>query len=146
MPDTVWGFFYGGLISPEVMQRVGLRPRRQVTAWLPGFELRISPLVNLAPRAGAAAFGLLLETTHADLAHVYGQLKATYLPQPVLAHAMDGGVTPALCYIVPDMAPGPAEASHILPLLSAAESLGFPQSYLAHIRSFLPAQAGGTHP
>jgi hypothetical protein len=31
-PDTVWGFFYGGLICPEVIERLGFRPKRAVTA------------------------------------------------------------------------------------------------------------------
>jgi hypothetical protein len=140
MPDTVWGFFYGGLISPDVMRRVGFTPRRQKPARLTGFDLRISPLVNLVDSPGDTVFGLLLETTHAELAHVYGQLQATYLPQPVVVDDLEGGRVPALCYIVPDMAPGQAEASHILPLLSAAESHGFPDWYLAKIRSYLPAE------
>jgi hypothetical protein len=142
VPGTVWGFFYGGLISPDVMRRVGFAPRRQKQARLTGFDLRISPLVNLVESPGDMVFGLLMETTHAELAHVYGQLQATYLPQPVVAvDNRDGALVPALCYIVPDMAPGMAEASHILPLLTAAESLGFPDWYLSKIRSFLPAES-----
>jgi Gamma-glutamyl cyclotransferase, AIG2-like len=139
MSDSVWGFFYGGLISPEVMQRVGFTPQQEALAWLPGFDLRIAPLVNLVSSPGASVFGLLLQTTHAQLDHVYGQLKATYVPFPVVAHEMDGRLIPALCYIVPDMAPAQAEASHIQPLLAAGVKLGFPPWYLAKIRSFLPS-------
>lgn len=139
MADTVWGFFYGGLISPKVMQRVGFAPRREALAWLPGFELQISPLVNLVRNPGESVFGLLLETTHAELDRVYGQLQAAYFPHPVVAHDMMGGLVPALCYIVPAMVPAQAAASHIQPLLDAGEKLGFPEWYLAKIRSFLPA-------
>ena len=135
---TVWGFFYGGLINPEVMARVGFRPRRQAVSILPGYELRIAPLVNLVANPLESAYGLLLESTHDELARVYGQLKATYLPFPVVTHDTDGHVRAALCYIVPDMAPGQAEAEHVLALLRPAERLGFPEHYLERIRSFLP--------
>ena len=138
MTSSVLGFFYGGLINPEVMARVGWKPRRREVASLPGYELRIAPLVNLVPNPLETAYGLLLESTHEELALVYGQLKATYLPFPVAAHDAEGRVRPALCYIVPDMAPGQAEADHVLALLRPAEQIGFPDHYLEKIRSFLP--------
>lgn len=138
MTSSVLGFFYGGLINPDVMKRVGWTPRPGEVATLPGYELRISPWVNLVPNPLETAYGMLLQSTHDELAHVYGQLKATYLPFPVAAHDADGRVRPALCYIVPDMAPGQADADHVLALLQPAEQLGFPGPYLDRIRSFLP--------
>ena len=135
----VWGFFYGGLINPVVMARVGMAPSRQEVATLPGYELTIAPLVNLVPRADAFAHGLLLELTHGEIDHVYGQLKARYLPFPVLAHRSDGLAQPALCYVVPDMSIAEAERDHVLNLLEPAATLGFPEWYLERIRSFLPA-------
>ena len=140
MASSVLGFFYGGLINPDVMARVGWTPRRGEVASLPGYELRIAPLVNLVPNPFETAYGLLLESTHEDLDRVYGQLKATYLPFPVAAHDAEGRVRPAICYIVPDMAPGQAEADHVLALLQPAEQLGFPKHYLEKILSFLPPE------
>lgn len=52
-----------------------------------------------------------------------------------------GCLRPVLCYRVPDMPPGQAEVEHVEALATAAESLGFPQWYLARIRSFLPHEA-----
>jgi hypothetical protein len=139
MPATVWGFFYGGLINPKVMEKVGLAPLRQELASLSGFDLEISPLVNLVPRYGTTVFGLLLETTHEQLVHVYGQLKARYHPFPVVANELgEGRLVPSLCYIVPSMPPAQADASHIAPLLEAGELLGFPDWYMTKIRSYLP--------
>lgn len=146
MSSSVLGFFYGGLINPEVMARVGWAPSRGELASLPGYELRIAPWVNLLPNPLETAYGLLLESTHADLDRVYGQLKATYLPFPVAAHDAHGRVRPALCYLVPEMPPAQADADHVLALLEPAEQLGFPDHYLDRIRSFLPpdvAYAGG---
>lgn len=139
--SSVWGFFYGGLINPEIMARVGLTPRSRETATLSGYELRIAPLVNLYPQPECIVHGLLLNVTHRELHHVYSQLKAIYLPYPVLTVTPDGKFRPALCYIVPNMAEGQAEADHVMALLRPAEALGFPESYLARIRSFLPPAA-----
>lgn len=135
---AVWGFFYGGLINPEVMTRLGMKPTGQEVATLPGFGLRIAPLVNLVPDSGSVVYGLLLELTHDELHKVYSQLKATYLPQPVIALTLDGRARAALCYVVSDMVEDQAEADHILPLLKAAQDLEFPDWYLAKISSFLP--------
>jgi hypothetical protein len=136
--SAVWGYFYGGLINPAVMERVGLKPTGQEVATLAGYELRIAPLVNLVRRADSLVHGLLLELTHKELFHVYSQLKANYFPYPVLPMTSDGKVRPALCYIVPEMSEGQAEAEHVLNLLKPAEDLGFPAPYLERIRSFLP--------
>ena len=136
--SRVWGFFYGGLINPVVMQRVGLHPSARCLAVLPGFDLTIAPWVNLVPRPGSLSYGLLLEVRHEELDHVYGQLKAPYRPMPVVAYQLDGLLRPALCYMVPQMPEGPAEAAHIEPLIQSGEELGFPDWYLRKIRSFLP--------
>jgi hypothetical protein len=134
----VWGFFYGGLINPDVMERLGMRPKAQELATVTGFEIHIAPLVNLVPEYGGVVHGLLLQLSHDEITNVYSQLKAVYLPYPVLASTPDGTTRPALCYMVPAMPTGQAEADHVMPLLIAAQDLGFPDAYVAKIRSFLP--------
>ena len=141
MNSSVWVFFYGGLINPEILDKVGMRPTRQEPAMLAGFDIRISPYVNLVRSAGHTVFGVLMEVTHAELQHTYSQLKARYLPEAVMVSDAAGCLRPALCYIVPDMLPGQAEVDHVEALATAAEGLGFPQWYLARIRSFLPNEA-----
>lgn len=136
--SSVWGFFYGGLINPEVMARLGMTPTGREVATLPGFELSIRPLVNVSPEPGSVVYGLLLQLTHAELQNVYAKLKATYHPRPVIAFTLDGQPRAALCYIVDDMPAGHAERDYVLDLLRPAEELGFPEWYLDKIRSFLP--------
>lgn len=135
----VWGYFYGGLINPDIMIKLGMKPERQEQACLAGFELTISPWVNLKPNPQAVSFGLLLYLTHGEIEHVYGQLKAKYVPFAVLAQTHSGKLRPALTYVVPEMVPGQADAEHVQNLLKPAEELGFPDWYLAKIRSFLPS-------
>lgn len=144
MSSSVWVFFYGGLINPKMLHKVGMKPTRQEPATLSGFDIRISPYVNLVRSAGHTVFGMLMEVSHGELERTYSQLKAKYLPEAVIVSDSTGRLHPALCYIVADMPPGPAEADHVEMLATAAGSLGFPDWYLAKIRSFLPtgAQAG----
>lgn len=138
MSAGVWGYFYGGLINPAVMARVGLKPTAQELGTLSGFDLRIAPYVNLVPEPDGLVFGLLMRTTHSELTHVYSQLKAVYNPVAVLVMNSEGRFRPALCYIVEEMAPAQADAEHVEVLACAGEQLGFPSWYLEKVRSFLP--------
>lgn len=141
MTSSVWVFFYGGLINPTMLDKVGMKPKRQEPATLSGFDIRISPYVNLVRSAGHTVFGMLIKVTHGELEHTYSQLKARYLPEAVIVADSTDHLRPALCYIVPDMPPGQAAVDHVETLAAAAESLGFPGWYLSRIRSFLPAGA-----
>ncbi len=138
MTDSVLGFFYGGLINPEVQQTVGLKVRRQAVATLANYALTFEPWVNLRRSPGDCVYGLLMEVSHEDLATAYAKLKVRYLPWPVVAWADDGGLHPALCYIAPHMAAGPIDAEHVENLAKPAEALGFPPAYVASIRRFAP--------
>lgn len=131
-------FFYGGLINPDMLERLGIAPRAQTRAVLDDFALTISPWVNVEPAPDAQVFGVLMEMSHEELAHIYGQLKVAYAPYPVLVQTPDGSRLAALCYIAGQMDHGQAEAGHVQTLLDAAEKLDFPQWYLERIRSFLP--------
>ena len=84
MNSSVWVFFYGGLINPRILDKVGMKPTRQEPATLAVFDIRISPYVNLVRSAGHTVFGVLMEVTHAELQHTYSQLKAQYLPKAVI--------------------------------------------------------------
>ncbi len=141
MTPLVWGFFYGGLINPDVMVHMGMKPQRQAVATLPGYDLEIRPLMNLLIDPCATAYGLLLELTHGELTEAYGKLKAVYYPQPVIAYDLEGRARPALCYLLPPQVAAPAETEYVNNLLEPAEALGFPSWYIDKIRSFLPAGA-----
>ena len=84
MTSSVWVFFYGGLINPTMLDKVGMKPKRQEPATLSGFDIRISPYVNLVRSAGHTVFGMLIKVTHGELEHTYSQLKARYLPEAVI--------------------------------------------------------------
>ena len=139
MNELVPIFFYGGLINPAVMERVGLVQREWQLASLPGYRIEIEPWVTLKPRPSAISFGIVMPATHAELNAVYGRLAVRYFPFPVLA-STDQGFVPALTYFAGPMEKRIADVDHVMPLLRAATSLGFPDWYLEEISSFLPRE------
>lgn len=140
MNSNVFVFFYGGLINSKLQERVGVHPSHREVAAVSGFELTIQPYVNLTRSASGIVYGEVMAVSHQDLTKLYGQLKVTYLPEAVLAMDAQGRYIPALCYIAPEMAKGQAEREHVLMLLEPAQAHGFPEWYLARIKSFLPPE------
>lgn len=138
MTSEVTVFFYGGLMNPRMLARVGMNPAHRENATLAGFELTIRPYVNLRACETGTAFGQLMRVRHEDLERVYAQLKARYLPFPVLALGADARHVPALCYIAGEMPDAVADRDHVMLLLESAQQLAFPHWYLERIRGFLP--------
>lgn len=137
MNELVPIFFYGGLINPAVMERVGLVQRDWQVASLQGYRIEIEPWVTLKPRPSSTSYGIVMPATHAELDAVYSRLSVRYFPYPVLT-CVDQGYVPALTYLAGPMERRTADEDHILPLLHAGASLGFPDWYLKEISSFLP--------
>ena len=136
--EHVWGFYYGGLINSKVMQNFGMIPKKQEIACLQGYDLEISPLMNLVQKQDKAAYGLLLLLPHQQIEHAYSQLKAKYFSYPVLAQNTEGCLRPALCYLLLQQKLGEVDKQYVNNLLEPAILFGFPGHYIDHIRSFLP--------
>jgi hypothetical protein len=129
-------FFYGGIINPVVMKRLGLKPRSQALAILPGYDITFAPLVNLVRSPMGVAFGLLAELPQSELTHAYSLLKVTYDPEPVLTFDASRQIRPALCYIAHGMPLAPPDREQVSNLLAGAVALGIPGWYLDKIRGF----------
>lgn len=139
MDELVPIFFYGGLINPAVMERVGLVQRKWQIASLPGYRIEIEPWVTLKPGPSSISFGIVMPATHAELDAVYSRLAVRYFPVPILV-SVERGFIPALTYLAGPMEKRIADVDHVMPLLKAATSLGFPQWYLEEISSYLPKE------
>lgn len=135
-------FFYGSYINPAVLREVDLAPDRIEVARLPGFDIEVRPLANLVPSDRHTVYGVLATATHAELERLYAHarevLGGVYLPRAVLAHTLQGGMEPALCYIAPRQAPRPAAPVYLERILEPARALGFPDWYLRRLESFRP--------
>ena len=142
----VWVFFYGTFMSPAVLMKHGVTPGRIVPARLNGFELCIRPRGNLARSNSSCVYGVIAEVTHDDLARLYSDLEERfglkYLPEPVLAEALDGSVRPTLCYVAPHMDDAPAPKEYVDELAEAVRAAGLPEWYAELVESFGPEKEG----
>ena len=138
----VWAFFYGSYMNLEVLRQVGVVPAAWHVARVAGFDIVIRPRANLVPSDRGCVYGIVAAATHDELARLYDHardvLGEVYLPQAVLAEAMDGAWRPALCYIAPSMEPRAAAADYVDRIGAAARALEFPQWYIEHLESFRP--------
>ncbi len=130
-------FFYGSFINLDVLMEVDLVPDGYRLARLLGWDLRIAPLATLEPKDTAAVYGIVVESTHAELERLYAQdWVGAYLPEAVLID-IDGEFLPALTYIKWDYESGSAAPDYVERIAGPAEKLDFPQWYVDHIRSFI---------
>lgn len=140
--STVTTFFYGSYMNRDVLREVDLDPERFEPARLPGFDISIRPLANLAPSDQRMVHGVLASATHDELERLYRHaqdvLGGLYLPHPVLAQRATGAFEVALCYIAPSLDPAPADAAYVQRILGPARAYGFPEEYLRRLESFAP--------
>lgn len=138
----IWTFFYGSYMNFDVLREVNYLPKRWEVARLAGFDIFIRPRANLVHSDQNSVYGILATGTHAELSRLYGHardvLGETYLPEAVLTEALDGKWKPALCYICPEMTPGPASNDYIDRIVIPARKYSFPGWYVEHLESFRP--------
>lgn len=142
----VWVFFYGSYMNRRVLSEAGLAPGRLETARLSGFDVALSPLANLVPSDRHSVYGLLTTATHPELERLYQHarnvLGGVYHPFPVIADRLDGSFQPALCYIAPEMRPGPPDPDYVDRIVAPAREHGFPAWYVERLESFRGAAPG----
>ena len=135
-------FFYGSYINLDVLAEVDLVPDSVEVAELRGFDITIRPLANLVRSDERSVYGILTRATHAELERLYFHarevLGGEYLPEAVVCQTAGGDLSPALCYIAPDLPPGPAAADYVDRILGPARGYGFPDWYLRRLESFRP--------
>ena len=129
------GFFYGLFMDSDILresQIVAVNPRR---AYVDGYVLCIGRRATLVPTPGARAYGMVFALTHDELEKLYtAPGLEEYRPEAVLAHSMEGGTLPALCYNLRE-APGSDEANteYVARLRAVLARLEFPAEYIASI-------------
>jgi hypothetical protein len=130
-------FFYGSFINVDVLKEVDLVPDEVRVAKLHGWDLHIGPLATLEPKDDACVYGVVVDCSHEELERLYAQdWVGGYLPEPVLVES-DGAFLPALTYIKWKFERGVAARDYVERIAAPAETLGFPDWYVEHIRSFI---------
>jgi hypothetical protein len=142
----VWVFFYGTFMRPGVLAEHEVTPTEVVPARLGGFDLDVRPRANLTRADRSCVYGALASLTHDDLAKIYSHLEEAfglkYLPETVLAEALDGTLRPALCYIMPHTSGARAGREYVAELAECVRAMGHPEWYAAYVESFGPGRSG----
>lgn len=138
MPDRrVDGFFYGLFMDVDILRKSGVAPMNVRRAYVDDFGLRIGNRATLLPLPGARSYGMLIALTHAELERLYAApgLDA-YRPEAVLAHCLDGGFAPALCYnLVAAPRADEKNSAYAAKLQALLGHLGFPAEYVRSVTS-----------
>ena len=129
------GFFYGLFMDREVLRGLQVQAVNPRRAYVDGYALRIGRRSTLVPSPGARAYGMVFALTHDELERLYtAPGLEQYRPEAVVAHLLEGGTLPALCYNL-RRAPGPDEsnAEYAERLREALGKLHFPSDYIASV-------------
>ncbi len=134
-------FFYGSFINLDVLKQADLEPEGFRVARLHAWDIHIGPLATLMPKDNGVVFGIVVECTHAELDRLDAQdWVGAYLPEAVLVE-VDGTFLPALTYVKWDFGEGgetaPPTQEYVERIAGPGETIGFPEWYIEHIRSFI---------
>jgi hypothetical protein len=128
-------FFYGLFMDLELLRDSGVAPVNPRRAYVEDFALRIGQRATLLPAAGARAYGMLVALSHSELERLYAARGLEqYRPEAVLAHALPGPSTPALCYnLLESPRSDERNPEYAARLQRVLERLGFPPEYVASV-------------
>ena len=130
------GFFYGLFMDLDVLRQAGANPSNARRAYVDGFSLRIGQRATLVPSPGGRAYGMLITLTHGELESLYSAPGLdSYRPEAVLAHLLEGGTVPALCYnLLETPAPEERNPEYAQRLGRVLAGLGFPSGYIESVK------------
>ncbi|MDQ2855716.1 MAG: gamma-glutamylcyclotransferase [Acidobacteriota bacterium] len=135
----VWIFFYGTFMDANVLKEQSINSPTVMPAKLNGYEIYISPRVNLVSADRSLVYGSLAQLTHDEITKLYAGLEQRfnlkYLPEAVLAETLDGNFRPALCYVAPHMDESPPDSEYIRQMGIAARAAGLPEWYAVYLES-----------
>ena len=128
-------FFYGLFMDEDLLAAKGVTAGNAVVGFVDGYRLRIAERATLQRRAGARAYGVMMDVSAAALDSLYAEASVTdYVPETVTVELPHGVRTRARCYNLPEDKIAGANKQYAEALLKLATRLGFPEAYLGQIR------------
>jgi hypothetical protein len=128
-------FFYGLFMDEARLASWGIVPSSTALGYVDGFALRIGERATLERRAGARAYGVLMNVAREEARALYTQEGvADYVPEPVIVRLADGTGVEAACYNLPAGQVAGANKDYAKALLEVATRVGLPDSWLDEIR------------
>ncbi len=145
--NSVKIFFYGSFMDLEVLRDLGVVPQAFETAKLKRWGITFSPMATLVPREGDVVYGAVAELSRTDVEKLYSRddLKR-YKPIDVTVETEHNKRVSAQCYISKSGTGQKPSVDYLQRVVSAAQKLEFPTSYLSKLRrtpTAHPSNAGG---
>jgi hypothetical protein len=133
-------FFYGLFMDESLLASKGVHPTERTVGFVDGYDLRIGKRATLLPKANSRAYGVLMKIASADIAALYSEKSvADYVAEPVVVTLPGDIQVSAVCYNLPAAKLAGTNLEYAAALLTLATRLGFPDSYLGHIRNSVAA-------
>ena len=128
-------FFYGLYMDEELLAMKGIKPSAVSLGFVDGYGLRIGERATLVQHQDSRTYGAIMDIAPDEATELYAEASvADYLPEPVTVELMDGTQVEATCYILPGDKVTGTNKDYANSLLDVASKLGFPDSFLDHIR------------
>lgn len=133
--DEMQVFFYGLFMDESLLASKGVHPSASTMGYVEGYSLRIGERATLIPAPDSRAYGVLMKIASEDVAALYSEPGvADYVAESVVVALPGGHRVAAVCYNLPAARWVGANPDYAAALLALATRLGFPDSYLGHIR------------
>ncbi len=131
-------FFYGLFMDGSLLASKGVNAGQPTMGYLDGYGLRIGERATLLPDANSRAYGVVMTVASRDLETLYSEPSvADYIAEPVAVTVPTDTQVSAVCYNLPADKLVGTNPEYAAALLELASRLGFPDTYLAHIRNAL---------
>ncbi|MBT8099803.1 MAG: gamma-glutamylcyclotransferase [Gammaproteobacteria bacterium] len=133
-------FFYGLFMDESLLAAKGVRPTESAIAYVDGYGLHIGKRATLLPQKNSRAYGVMMKITSQEVAALYSERSvADYVAEPVVVKLPGKRQVSAVCYNLPAAKLTGTNPEYAAALLTLATELGFPDSYLSHIRNVVAA-------
>ncbi|WP_262694640.1 gamma-glutamylcyclotransferase family protein [Kordiimonas aquimaris] len=128
-------FFYGLFMDEALLAEKGIIPNNMLIGYVDGYALHIGERATLLPAETNRSYGIMMDISADEAADLYSDSSVSdYIPEPVEVVLSNGGKAKAICYNLPAEKVTGANKKYAALLLDVASKLGFPDSYLNHIK------------
>ncbi|WP_120497393.1 hypothetical protein [Kiloniella sp. EL199] len=130
--------FYGLFMDEDLLIAKGLVPSSSQKAWVNNFVLKIGERASLVKEPGARSFGVVMTLKQTQVTELYDEKSVkAYQPEKLIVEYEDGTREEVTCYNLPANLIRGTNRIYAQQLLKLTTRLGFPDDFLAHVRSFV---------
>lgn len=121
-------------MDESLLASKGIRPSESATGYVDGYRLHIGKRATLLREANSRTYGVLMTITSVEAEALYSEPSvADYVAESIVVSLPGNPQVSAVCYNLPAARVTGANPEYAATLLTLANKLGFPDSYLQHI-------------